>query len=275
MKKIAIINDIHCNYYLLNKVIDYLKDQNITDYIIGGDSITDGFQNNLVLDKLKTLSPHIIKGNREESIINYNNHDWENNIQFAPMLLTYNELTNANLSYLKKLPMYKLITLENVKICISHGSPYNIRECVTPDDYALFDKLIADFNCDIYLFAHTHKVFYTKYKDKLFINVGSFLPCSNHPTANFGIIKIADSQINYSNITFKYNFEDIKNYYLNSPLYEVSPEWCNILIWEYKTGFEHCNNFIDYLNKHYKIIDDITWKKGFKEYMRQNKLDIY
>ena len=52
-RKIAIINDIHANYLLLNKILDYAKKEKVTDYIIGGDSITDGVWVNEVLDKLR------------------------------------------------------------------------------------------------------------------------------------------------------------------------------------------------------------------------------
>ena len=40
MSKIAIINDIHSNYLLLQKILNYTRKQNIEKYIICGDTIT-------------------------------------------------------------------------------------------------------------------------------------------------------------------------------------------------------------------------------------------
>ena len=271
MRKIAVINDIHCNYYLLKRIFNFLANEHITDYIICGDSITDGVDNNIVLDELRKLNPIIIKGNREDEVINYNGRDWENNPQFAMMKYTYDTLTEENKNYIKSMPMNKIITIEDIKICISHGSPYYIRELVKSDDYSLFDKLIEDFNSDIYLFAHTHKAFYTKYKNKLFINVGALLPSCNKPSVTFGIIEIKNKEIWYSQINLKYNFSELKNYYLNSLMYKISPEWSNIIIYNYKTGIDYYNDFANYMKKQ----NDLTWKDGFKMYMQENGLDIY
>lgn len=275
MPKIAIINDIHCNYLTLKKALNYLKDKNIDKYIICGDSITDGYENNLVIDTIKKLNPIIINGNRELSIINYNERDWQNSLQYASMLYTYDTLSKENKEYLKTLPTYKITTIAGFKFCISHGSPYHVRDLIKVSDTAIFAKLIKDFNCDIYLFAHTHKPFYKEFKGKTFINVGSFLPAMKKPVATMGILSINNKKINYKLIEINYTAEEIKNYYIGSPLYQKCPEWCNLLIWEYINGIDYCNDFIKYLNKRYKIIDNNTWKIGFPKYMAEKQLDIF
>ena len=112
MPKIAIINDIHCNYLTLKKALNYLKDKNIDKYIICGDSITDGYENNLVIDTIKKLNPIIINGNRELSIINYNGRDWQNSVQYASMHGI--DYCNDFIKYLNK--HYKIIDNNTWKI---------------------------------------------------------------------------------------------------------------------------------------------------------------
>lgn len=69
MEKVAILNDIHGNLYLLNKALEYLKDKNISKFLVCGDFLTDGPDDNKIIDTLKSLNAEIILGNREEAIL--------------------------------------------------------------------------------------------------------------------------------------------------------------------------------------------------------------
>lgn len=275
MSKIAIINDIHSNYLLLQKILNYTRKQNIEKYIICGDTITDGVWVNEVLESLEKIDPIMVNGNREEAIINYDGVSWNNNPRFALMLYTYKNISKDNLEFIKKNEITKTVTIEGIKICISHGSPYKVRDLVYHDSYSLFDRLIKDFNADVYLFAHTHVPFCTKYKNKLFINAGALFPCYNKQVVVFGVLDINDKTVNYSQIKLKYDFLEIKDFYLNSLTYQVSPEWCNILINEFAKGIDYYNLFADYLDKNYKTIDNNTWKEAFQRFMKEKNLDIY
>lgn len=274
-KRIAIINDIHSNYVLLDKILKYIKKQGINDYIICGDTITDGIWVNEVLDRLRNINPIMVNGNREESIINYDGSSWENNPRFALMNYTYKNIRQDNLDFIKKNDITKVVTINNVRICISHGSPYNVRDLVYKDDYPLFDKLIKDFNADVYLFAHSHIPFCTKYKNKLFINAGVLLPCFNKNVVVFGILEIEKGLVTYKQCELKYDFDEIKKMYLTKEMYNASPEWSNIIINEFASGIDYYNAFADYINIHYKNTNKETWKQVFKNFMQENNLDIY
>ena len=43
-------------------------------------------------------------------------------------MYTFNSLSRENYLYLKTLPIYKVIEIEGKKICISHGSPFYIKD---------------------------------------------------------------------------------------------------------------------------------------------------
>lgn len=277
-KKIAIITDIHGNLFLLNKVLKELEKENIDDYIFCGDNITDGFDNEKILNKIKSLTSNVILGNREKSILEYDNKSWQNKKQWKSMLYTYNSLSKENLDYLKTLNIYKIITINNVKICISHGSPYNIRDLVCFNSYEIFDKLIADFNCDIYLFGHTHKEYMTKYKDKLFINTGTLsLPTNNKAVSTYGILTIDEKDIKYTLKEYKYDFKKIKEYYCNSDYHKICNEWCNLILYTLKYGIDYSNIFIEFLNKYCNNDEEKKnelWEEKFKEFMQKNNLEI-
>ena len=269
MKRIAILNDIHGNYMLLERVLRDLKYQNIDEYIICGDLVTDGFENELVVDTLKELTKYIIAGNRDEDIAKYDGVSWVNNERFKNMQYAFDELSEDNISYLKTLPIYKVIEINNKKICFSHGSPYNVRDSIKPHMFSIFDKLIEDFDCDIYLFAHTHQQFNTTYKNRWFINSGAInCPSSGIPASFYGILTIDGNIIKYEQKEYQYDFEELKRYYLESYYYKVCPEWTNLILYTLKTGNDQCCSFINSMK------EDLSYKENFINYMKENDKEI-
>lgn len=164
MEKVAILNDIHGNLFLLNKALDYLKDKNISKFLVCGDFLTDGPDDNKIIETLRNLNAEVILGNREESLLKLTPNSGEISEKFYSFYYTYKNLTLENLEYLKKLPTTKIINIANKKICMSHGSPYKSRDMIDSTSYEQFAKLIIDYDADVYLFAHTHKYFEKVYK---------------------------------------------------------------------------------------------------------------
>lgn len=278
--KIAILADIHSNYFLLTEVLKDIKRKKISELIFLGDYITDGFENNEVINIIKKYK-NVIAGNRDLSIANYDGISWNNSEQFKNMLYTYNNITSENMSYLKTLPYYKIITLNNKKICLSHGTPYDTKSIVNHDDFDVFDNLIKDYNCDIYLFAHTHEAYCTRYKHRLFINPGSIVLPADGPGSKYGILDL--ESMNYEQCIITYESTKIKNYYLNSDYFSKNKEWCNILIYTNEMGIDYMCAFIDYIKKKAlkenvnieKNIPNVFWNTAFLEFMKLNNFDIY
>ena len=269
MKKIAILNDIHGNYLLLERVLRELKYQNIDFYIFGGDLVTDGFENNLVIDSIKKLPSCVIAGNRDVDIVNYDGYSWKNNERFSNMEYAINQLTMEDLKFLGSLNIYEVIEIVGKKICISHGTPYNVRESVKPYMTDLFDRLIKDFNCDIYLFAHTHQQFEVLYKGKNFINSGAInCPSCGKPGSYYGILTIYDNEIKFEQQVYNYDFNELKRYYLESDYYKKCPEWTNLILYTLKTGNDNCCPFIGEMD------DKLSYRENFIKYMKKNNQEI-
>lgn len=244
MKKVAILNDIHGNLYLLTKVLDYCKDKNISKFLVCGDFLTDGPDDNKIIETLKKINAEVIIGNREESVLNITPSMSQENEKYYPLYYTKNNLTKENLKYIKTLPTSKLITINNKKILLSHGSPYNIKDNITNTSIETFNNLINDFDADIYLFAHTHKYFYKEYKKHLFINTGAINTFLGKPnTTTFGILSINEDITIYEQIELPYKFDEVKKYYVTSKYYEECKEWSNIILYILKTGVDYNKKF--------------------------------
>lgn len=244
MEKVAILNDIHGNYYLLTKVLDYCKDMNISKFLVCGDFLTDGPDDNKIIDTLRSLNAEVILGNREESVLNITPSMSSENEKYYPLYYTRKNLTEENLEYLKKLPTSKIVTINNKKILLSHGSPYNTKDIINQTSMSTFNKLLNDYDADIFLFAHTHKYFYKEYKNHLFINTGAINTFLGKPsTSTFGILSINEDITIYEQIEIPFIFDEVKNYYQSSKYYEECPEWSNIILYILKTGIDYNKKF--------------------------------
>lgn len=278
-KKFAIIGDIHSNYYILEKVMEELKSQKIQNYIFCGDYILDGFDGNKVLDTIKKMENAIvIKGNKEELIQNITQEEitkMEISSQYCNIAYGACCLSSQNKKYIESLPCYKIIEINGVRICISHGSPYHAREMVTESDEELFEKLIEEFQCNIYIFAHTHLAWNRKYKDAYFINPGSISLPVDGPEAKYGILTIKQKEIVYEPMCFLYDFKEIVNYYHSNQEYcTKARDWCSIVLTMIRDGYDHREMAFQYAKKvmqernipyNGKILEEI-WREMYEWY---------
>ncbi len=271
MKKIAVLTDIHSNAKILKEILKDLEKENIDEYIFCGDYITDGFENNEVISIIRNLSNYVIAGSREEVIRNYDGKTWEDKVEWLPSLYAYYDLTKENMNYIKGLKTFDIYEFEGYRIAVSHGSPYNVKEYVYEDNYELFDKMINDYNVDIFLFGHTHIPFSFKYKDKYFFNSGAISFKKDETAESSCLIITLDENINAKFKKYAHNMEEIKKYYLNTDYYNKCPDWSNLLYNIYNDGIDYCTQYVKHLNE--KNIDmHLCWGKHAEEYIQENNL---
>lgn len=276
--KIAVIADIHCNYKVFKKAYEDALSRGVEMFFFLGDQITDGFEANEVLNLVKTSPGYALSGNREIDLIKHEtepNPLWKDHLQFKSMQYCYDSLTEENFEYIKTLPIYRIVEINNTKICMSHNTPYTERGYVGPNDFDLFDQLIEEFDCNIYLFGHQHIDFEVTYKSKLFINPNSVgLPSTSLPY-RYGILTL-DEGIHYESIGIEYDYQELEAHYHNSDYYKIVPQWCELMLMTMRDGINHAALFFEYVMKEtqknnifleYVIPNDI-FESLFEEYSR-------
>lgn len=240
--KIALIADIHSNYLCFRKAIDDAVKRGIEKFIFLGDYTTDGFDADKVIKDIKKLDYYAINGNRDLNMLDYHNNkyeDWDKYLSYSNKKYGYDSLSLESIEFLQGLDIYKIITLENKKICMSHGSPYLVRDEVYKDSYDIFDKLIDDFNCDIYLFGHEHKSYCTYYRERYFINPGAIGLTTQEQPFKYGVLEIDHNNINYESIDINCSYEELCEYYHSGSYSEIAKEWCEIVLLCLKDGKNH------------------------------------
>lgn len=188
--KLGIITDIHSNVIALKTVIKEFKKMDIDKIICCGDMIGIGPQPEETIQELMKLKENLIaiRGNHEQYLINglpkkvhddkrkmsleeIQNHEW-----------THNQLSTSSIQFIKSLPLYENIVIDNVKIYITHyptNSNGEYKKHLKYPSFTEVKELFSDIRSDIFLYGHTHascKIFEEK---TWYINPGSVRLSSN------------------------------------------------------------------------------------------------
>lgn len=230
--KVAIITDIHGNSVALREVVKDAKENKADDFVFLGDLVNDFPFGNETLEIVKSLSNKVLKGNKEQYLIEYDEekYNWDN-IQFRNTLFMYNELTKENLEYIKKLPHCMNIEYEGVKILIAHGSPESVEELLNRRKRELLDKYTKNLAADALIFGHTHEAMWYEYiNDKLVLNAGC---CGVTPhykgKAEYVILEIENGKILKIDLRLvDYNIEEVKQKIIESGILKEDKVLMNI-----------------------------------------------
>ena len=203
--KLAVISDLHGNYYALSEVMEFLRRQQI-DGIIGlGDFVTDGpFPQRMmgVLREMQEEFPcYLVRGNREEYLLEnlWQPQNWKAGSSTSGLLdYTFRNLTEQDLKFFEQLPTDgvligkldeagKLVPVfvpqEEVTpdtcreslfpaLRLCHGAPGEIR-----GNFGLHPELLLshleNLDASILLGGHSHKQEQKEYAGKTYLNPGS------------------------------------------------------------------------------------------------------
>lgn len=263
--KFAILSDIHGNIFALKKCIKTIDKMNIDRIIWCGDYITDIPKSHevikLIKDTMKKYESYIIRGNRENYIIEYNksdNKDWTMENRKGPLLCAYNELDKEDLEFISNLPENLTINIPNMpKIFVSHERNYK------------------DGNdCMYKIFGHLHKQYIFERENTKYINPGSVGLATGRKTGiEFAILEINQDYHKIENYNLQYDINEPIELIKNSLLNKTAIKWGNVLIKLIQTGIDYPDLYIketQKIAKEYGLDDDLdkipieVWKEARK-----------
>lgn len=275
--KIAVISDIHSNLLALNLAINSLKQENIDSIYFLGDYITDGENEQEILNIVQELSDYAILGNREKYMLNYSpdRKDFNN---YKPLYTTYNNLNQENLHYIASLPEFYIIKINNFKVLMIHGDKY-YNSNISLD--IIFDKIIADFDFDICLFGHSHKYLYQEYKNKIFINPGSIGEPTDTPTYKYCLLEITDKvNVVLKEFNTQDTFDLLVNNYKKTSYYKNNYVWANLILYIIRDGYDYCVLFLNQFQDKIKNLElnatdfNRIWDETYQEFRNKYHLDL-
>lgn len=236
--RLAVISDVHGNLPALEKAFAFIEKINIDGIIWCGDYITDLLLSSEVLEfirlKNKKYKHWIIKGNREDYIIDYHNRkiDFGSVDAFGSLMLTYKSLKAEDINFISSLPDEVVVDIKGCpQIYVSH-------------------KLNNDVRYKYNVFGHIHKQCLFVKNGCKYINPGSIGQCcSGTPGLEFTLLELIDGEWTSHFYHMSYNLEYVLKFIRNSELYECPRHWGDILIKTLESGHNYVQEYIDEVNR--------------------------
>lgn len=201
--KITVIADIHGNLPALEAVLRHARSQSATRMVLNlGDLTGYGpFPEEVVR---WSRSPQVINilGDYDKKVIS-KKHRKENWGQVKTahkremFAWTYCSLSKRARQFLRTLPESQDLTIEGVKIALTHGSPAGPQDYIGPDTpREHLADLAANMDAKVLLYGHTHQAFSHQVDGVLFANPGSVGRLDDgDPRASYAILEIEQDHL--------------------------------------------------------------------------------
>lgn len=259
--KIGVISDVHSNYYAFKAVYDYMKSQEINEYLLLGDYVSDTSEAEKTMELLYKIidenKVHILRGNREEYCLDQRkalkgeNDEplWIANSASGSLLYTYERLKEKDLEFFESIPMtFKFEKEGYPSITCCHGSPISTRESLKFNDDRTKEWL-EKVDTDYLLCAHIHHQGMMEYKRKIYINNGStgiavgecgFAECTIlHGVKNQEVTKWEPEFLK-----IPYDTEKVVKHIFDSGLYDMAHWFINSNIQILRTGIDNSGKLV-------------------------------
>ncbi len=113
--------------------------------------------------------------------------------------------------FMLALPFDLRFELAGRRVLLVHGSPRKVNEYLFEDKPArTFERIVADADCDVMVFGHTHKPWIHEYGGVLFMNCGSVgKPKDGDPRGGFAVLEPAANGVEARIERFTYDAESV------------------------------------------------------------------
>ena len=183
--RLLVVSDIHANHTALRRVLEEVPD--IDTIICAGDITGYGPRPNECIETLKRLRAVCVKGNHDEAATSGDTTHL-NTYAAKAMDIQRGILKSSNLEWLNNTPKRITVNMDNIRIHVVHGSPWNpYREYLYPDDIKRRAEELLDYvGTDMLVLGHTHHPCIHQTEHGFIINPGSVgQPRDGDPKASY------------------------------------------------------------------------------------------
>lgn len=218
--KIAIISDIHANYFALQEVYKDILRQKVSQIYSLGDIVG-------VYPQFKDVTDFMIEHNIISVIGNYDKACICDNTETGILYLkkgisqekkkiyfwSHEHLDNNSKKYLKSLPLKIQLEYEKHKILLVHGSPDSISKYIYPDtSHFYLENLLKSNMCNIIACGHTHIPMVVSTKEGYIVNPGSVgMPKDGSAEASYMIMDLASEEPKFEIRRIPFDYEHLNH----------------------------------------------------------------
>jgi len=176
--KIGLLADIHGNAHALRAVLNAAKEKNVEKLLCCGDYVGYYYEPDIVMALLNDWDWDGISGNHEAMLLDWLNKKNRNEIigkYGSGISIAAEILAHKTLAHLYAMPKVTKLNIDNEKVVLCHGSPWERDIYIYPDaDHGTVNKMfIHDPDFDVLVYGHTHYPVIWEQDKKKIINPGS------------------------------------------------------------------------------------------------------
>ena len=199
--KIAVLADIHSNGEALDAVLADAANQGADMYIVAGDLVSDGPSPREVLRKVRALTPHVIKGNREDYMLRYRRATGLPGTAASRWPRCCGHTCNwmkRILAYISALPEQLSIFLGGqTSLRVVHGSPFSTYELLKPNvDMGPVERAAQAITEQALVFGHNHMQWAGMVCGRLLVDPGSVgVPFNGNAGAEYSMLTCENGKL--------------------------------------------------------------------------------
>jgi putative phosphoesterase len=207
--KIAIISDIHGNFFSFSKAFELIEAEKIDHIIFVGDVCGYYFDSTLIIDKLIAIKHlYAVRGNHDDMFLKFLKFKDLNSInsyteKYGDSFHVFS--TNArkeHVDFLESLPSIREFSIDNISFMVVHGGPHDyLNQQIFPDnDFTFLNKISAK----VIIFGHTHYRIIKKIHNKLVINPGSLGQPRDGLVSSFVVFDTKNLEAKFVDVNYNY-----------------------------------------------------------------------
>ncbi len=190
---IGLIADVHSNAVALKSVLSALRGFSVERILHAGDIVGYNPYPDETIELFKKNNIISIAGNHDRALVTGDTSGF-NPYAKAALEWTRKAVLPDNSGYIKGLKNIESIIIDEKRIVLVHGSPFDIDEYVYPEK--VIPELLSAANADILVLGHTHIQFKKEYPEGIIVNPGSVgQPRDGNPRAAFAVLDTESGKI--------------------------------------------------------------------------------
>lgn len=268
--KLAVLSDIHSNYYALKACLDWVREEETEGIVFLGDYVSDCAYPEKTMELLYQVKNQyktwFISGNRDRMIAG-----GDIPVYLESMRYTYENLSEKDLAFLGGMPIAAEICIDGYPMfSISHGDFRNERAEVLPENEVM-QKLLLEMKGKLHLCGHTHLVFAYEKDGRMVANPGSVgVPQDGTPLAKMAVLESDGGDWTLRPAAVSYNVEKTVEEIHTSGLYTRAEAFSRSVIATMRTGHDYRKECLKLIQEYEdaagaNVCDPVLWRRAADE----------
>jgi putative phosphoesterase len=187
--RILLVADIHANWAALKAVATQSHDI----CLCLGDLVDYGVEPTPCVAWVRDKVQVAVRGNHDHGVaqnVVVNGRAGYKYLTGVTRLLTRERLGEDDIRFLGRLPVSRLVTIDNIRFLLVHASPRDPLDEYAPPDPDFWARRLQNVDADVVCIGHTHQPYVMEVGDKLVVNPGSVgQPRDGDPRASCAVLE--------------------------------------------------------------------------------------